>query len=127
LQYAVAGHHAAALRIEYRPVEDVSHRADHLLGAIAWQLRVGIKRDDVAYGREDSHVAYDQSEMSAAATQQGIELQQFATLALKTHPHAFARVPQARTVKEIEYVRSLRLVFLLEVLDAKPRQPHQLL
>ena len=50
LQDAIAFGDDTAHGIEHRPVQRMRHRADKLSGGIAWQLGVGVERDDILDG-----------------------------------------------------------------------------
>ncbi len=110
LQDAVAFDHPRRLRVaaETRSVQRVSHGGDELAGRIARQLRVGVQRDDVAHVRQGRDVADDPREaIRAPAAQQRVEVGELAALALVAHPHAFARVPQTRTMGQEEAVAAV--------------------
>ncbi len=127
LQDPVTGDYAPAHRVDHRPVEDMSHRPDHFARRIERQLRVGVEGNDIAHLGQHGRVADDLGEPIARAAQQGVELRQLAALALVRHPYAFARIPAARPMKEVENVGPMVLVLFVEAFDALAGRPHQYL
>ena len=87
LQDAVAFGNHALYRIELRPVQRMSYRAHELAGRITSKLRVGVEGYDKFDGGQNRSVAYDLGKtVIGPAPKQGVELSQFAPLALIAHP-----------------------------------------
>jgi hypothetical protein len=77
--------------------------ADQLPRRVARQARVAVERDAVADARQDAELAHAHGKARfAGAPQQPVELLDLAPLALPAHPHAFAGVPAACAVEEVE-------------------------
>src|SRR6476620_6933045 len=75
--------------------------ADQLSSGVAWQSRVAIERDAVANLRQNRCVANGQHEACVGgATKQPIELLDFSSFAIPSHPEALLRVPLACAVKQ---------------------------
>ena len=75
--------------------------ADQLARGIARQLRIRIERDDVADARQRLAGTDRGGEAGiGGAAQQAIEFFQLAALALPSHPHLLALVPQALAVQK---------------------------
>ena len=89
---------------------------------VAGQLRVGIQGDDVLDRSKDGCITDNIRECSLLPSpQQGIELLQFAALALISHPHPLNRIPHPGPVKQIEDARAVIAVGLVERLDSGAR------
>ncbi len=85
---------------------------------VAWQLRIGIQRDDVLDRAENGGVADNlRKGRLRTAPEPCIELLQLAALALVSHPHPFGWIPLPRPVKQIEDARAIFVVGRVERLD----------
>ena len=104
----------------------MSHVTDKCACRVAWQLRIGIQGDDVPDRSKDGRITDNIREGSLLPTpQQGIELLQFATLALVSHPHPLNRIPHPGSVKQIEDTGTILPVGLVERLDSCVRVREQ--
>ena len=135
LQDAIAGGDPTLPAVVAGAVQRVRHRPDELPCHIPRQLRIGIQGNDVSHRRQDCRVADNQRKIFGRpaplpiAAQQDVEGFELAALALVAHPHPFLRIPQPRTVEEIEDIASaLRLaptVFQVQFLDPRAGPLHQ--
>jgi len=101
LQDAVAFRDDAAGGIKHGAVERMGHGSDQFPGGIAWQLGIGVQRDDVLDEGENVDAADNFRKAShGPPPQQGVELGEFAAFAFVTHPQTFAGVPAPRAVEQ---------------------------
>jgi hypothetical protein len=129
----VPADHAWRLRpaAEAGAVERVRHRRHELARRVAWQLRVGVERDDVAHARQCRGVADDEAEaLMPGISQQRVQVLQLASLALAAHPDTIGGVPAPRSVEQEEAVAAARFFACLVVapvqgLDALARMGQQ--
>src|SRR5262249_54985678 len=128
LQDDVAAGDAAGLFVEPRAVERMAHRADELVGRVAWELRVGVERDDVADRREGLRVAGDRREgLAAAGGEERVEVGELAALPLVPHPGVLAVVPDARAMEQEEEIAAAAGVPVVELGDPLLRELDELL
>src|ERR1019366_6423273 len=104
----------------------MSYCSYELASGIARQLGVGVERDDEFDGRQNGGVADNLRKTSfRLATQQSVQLSQFAPLAFIPHPETFELVPAARPVEQIKDVGPVGLVFDDQEFDACPHALNQ--
>jgi ABC-type uncharacterized transport system substrate-binding protein len=102
--------------------------ADQRPRRVPGQLRIGIQGNDIFDRDEDGRVADPLGKRrSTIASQQRIELFQFAALALIAHPHAFIRVPYPRPVKQIKNARSVIPISRVKSFDGRTGKREQVL
>jgi hypothetical protein len=100
----------------------MSEVSDQCACRVAGQLRVGIQGDDVLDRTEYGRITDSIRECCLLASpQQSIELLQLSPLALISHPHPFVWIPHARSMKQIEDVRTVFAVGLVERLNTCAR------
>ena len=86
--------------------------AHHFPRCIAWQLSVGVQRDDIFHLPQNSGLAHDsRKRLGQSVTQKGIQLAQLATLPLIPHPHAFGLIPATWPMKQKECIVICDTVF----------------
>ena len=105
----------------------MSDDADQLTRGVAGQTRVGVEREAVFDGRQERGVAnFDRECRVARAAKKPVELLDLPAFALPSHPHVFARVPQASAMKQIKTVRVVRTEALVEHRHTSSRGLEQL-
>ena len=115
MQDRVAFDYASLAGIVDRPIERVCKVADQGACRVARQLRVGIQGDDVLDRSENRLITDDiRKGRLRPAPESGIELLQFAALALIPHPQALELIPHPGPVKQIEDARAILAVALVE-------------
>ena len=118
LQDAVALGHPPHSLIEFRPVERMRQRANQAACRLERQLRVGIQRDDISHRRQGRVIPVaDHEARIRRAAEQAIELRQLASLALPSHPSAFAWIPAPLAMEVVETIRSVAGVQLANALS----------
>ena len=126
LQNAVAGCHAAARGIQLGAVQRMRHGRGKAARGVALQLGVGVQGDDVLHLLQHRGVAHHRQKAGmAVATQQRVQGRELAALALKAHPYALLRIPQARAVEQKKGVLASARVFAVQRLYAGLRQRQQ--
>ncbi len=78
----------------------MSDGTDQFVSGVARKLGVGIERDDVLDSGQQGIVAGDYGKIVKLAKKQVIQVEQFAALALPTHPGFFDGVVSAIAVKQ---------------------------
>src|ERR1700730_171175 len=89
-------------RVESRAIQRLRHRADELTRGVTRQLGIGVERDNVLHSRQQRRVADDQRERVAGTAQERIEVREFSSLTLKSHPDPFLRIPASRAMEQKE-------------------------
>ena len=122
LQDAVALDHAAERDVVARAMQRVLDHTHQLAGGVPRQTGVAIEHDAVLDLRQHAGVTDARREARIGGPpEQSIELLDLAPLALPRHPHAFARVPPAHPVVEVEAVLGLGRIAFVQRLDAGDR------
>ena len=127
LQYGVAFDDAARGRVEARMIERMRELADQASHGFSRQACICIERDDVANIRRNGQRApVSMNVVSRCATQQLIQLMQFAALALPAHPLLLPFAPDTAAMQHIETL-ALRgsAVHAIETGDAVDRDLQQ--
>ena len=127
LKNAVARDHALPGGIVHRMVEGVGHSPDEFARGVSGEHGVRVQGDDVAHGRPGHTLGIgrrparqQQKAVAVLAAQQAVELGQFAALALVSHPHPFAFVPQAGAVTQEKAFAALARPGFVEGVDTLP-------
>src|SRR5579871_4280008 len=88
-----------------RPVQRMSHCSNKLPDRIAWQLCIGIQRNNVANVLKNGHSPSDSDKVIAGlAAQKRIQLLELAALTLVAHPQTLTRIPAAWPVQKEERI-----------------------
>ena len=130
LKDCIAFDHAAGGEVHAGMIQRMRHLADQAAHRFAGQAGVGIQRDHVANtcrcAGGDSPCLDEAGVLRAS--QQPVQLDELAALALPAHPALFARVPDAMAMQQQEAVASIAgTVALVELRDALRRFSEQFL
>ena len=126
LHNAVTLGHNPARDVEPRTVQWMRHCSDQRARGIAWELGVGVERDDIFDGRQDGRVPHHFGKARAGtAAQERVELGELSPFAFVTHPQPFPRVPAARAMKQEKEGLVLGWILPVEHFHALPRPLQQ--
>ena len=93
-------------RIDVSPIEQMGQNADHLPRRIARQQGVSVQRNDEFCVVEDRDLTDDGRErFGRSMNQQGIEICQFPTFPLVSHPDLILGIPIPRPMQQEEDIR----------------------
>jgi len=117
LQNAITLLDGVGRRINLRAIQRMGSGANQAMRAITRQLGVGIEGDHISNASQDGKVADLHGEFVGIAAQQFVEVQEFAALALPTHPGVFHLVKNAVAVEMVERPHSGIGVLAIQALN----------
>src|SRR5580698_1052829 len=85
----------------------------------AWKLSVGVEGDHETDLWKDGEIAHLDRKAVIFAAEQLVQVQQFAALALPSHPSFFARVINAMAMEEKKRPHFLGRVLLIQLVDQR--------
>src|SRR5258706_7898513 len=116
LNDSIASNDSPQLRIVFGAIQWMRNRTNQQLRRISRENRVGVERDYVLDSPKRRCVAYYCRErVRRLAAYESVELPELTSLSLPPHPHALLRIPESRTMEEIEDILSIGSVLQVQV------------
>jgi hypothetical protein len=125
MEYAVAFNDISLMLIKPGAVERVSHGLHQPPGRVVGHLGIFVNCDDVLYPGQDRYVPCNFEEaIFGSASQQSVELPEYAPFSLIAPPDLLLRVPYALAGKEKE---DTIMVLFIQTLDSVTSHEQQML
>ena len=128
LQNPVPRSHALCRRIVLRTIERMGHGGHELPRGIARQLGIRIERDHIFHRGQDVRLSDDRGKpIRRPAAQEPVQVRQFASLPLVSHPEPLMGIPATRAMEEKKRVAIFACIFGVQRIDACSGRQHQLI